>query len=62
MPNWQGNERIDSLRNVLRDGRVSLTVLIAGPTTAVGVNGRARLTADPDLCISFERGGKTSAP
>ena len=58
MPDWKGNERIDSLRNILRDGRVSLMFLIAGTTTALRLNGRARLTADPTLCASFERDGK----
>ena len=58
MPDWKGNERIDSLRNILRDGRVSLMFLIAGSTTAIRVNGRAKLTADPALCDSFERDGK----
>ncbi len=58
MPDWQGNERIDSLRNILRDGRVSLIFLVPGSTTAVRVNGTARLTADTDLCARFERDGK----
>ena len=58
LPDWKGNERIDSLRNILRDGRVSLIFLIAGSTTAVRINGRARLTADPTLCNGFERDGK----
>lgn len=58
MPDWKGNERLDSLRNILRDGRVSLIFLIAGSTTAVRLNGRAKLTADPTLCASFERDEK----
>lgn len=58
MPDWKGNERIDSLRNIVRDGRVSLIFLVAGSTTAVRVNGTARLTADPALCTRFERDGK----
>jgi uncharacterized protein len=58
LPDWQGNERIDSLRNVVRDGRVSLIFLIAGSNTAMRVNGRAILTADPELCARFDRGGK----
>ena len=58
LPDWKGNERIDSLRNILRDGRVSLIFLIAGSTTAVRVNGTAKLTADPDLCHSFTRDDK----
>jgi PPOX class probable FMN-dependent enzyme len=58
LPDWKGNERIDSLRNILRDGRVSLMFLIPGSTTAIRVNGTARLSADPDLCASFTRDGK----
>ncbi|MBC7477975.1 MAG: pyridoxamine 5'-phosphate oxidase family protein [Pseudorhodobacter sp.] len=58
MPDWKGNERIDSLRNILRDGRVSLIFLVAGCTTAVRVNGTARLTADPTLCETFTRDDK----
>ncbi|OYU38481.1 MAG: pyridoxamine 5'-phosphate oxidase [Pseudorhodobacter sp. PARRP1] len=55
MPDWKGNERIDSLRNIIRDGRVSLIFLVAGSTTAVRVNGTAKITADPDLRARFER-------
>ena len=55
MPDWKGNDRIDSLRNIVRDGRVSLIFLIPASTTAVRVNGTARLTADPALCQTFTR-------
>ena len=58
LPDWRGNQRIDSLRNILRDGRVSLMFLIPGSTTALRVNGTARLTADPALCHSFTRDDK----
>lgn len=57
LPDWKGNERIDSLRNILRDGRVSLYFMVPGSTTSVRVNGTARLTADPTLCAQFERQG-----
>ena len=58
LPDWQGNDRIDSLRNIIRDGRCSLMFLIPGTTTALRVNGNARLTADAALCSGFERDGK----
>jgi len=58
LPDWKGNERIDSLRNIVRDGRVSLMFLIPGSTNALRVNGTARLTADPALCASFTRDDK----
>jgi len=58
LPDWRGNNRIDSLRNLLRDGRVSLMFMVPGSTNVVRVNGTARLSADPDLLARFERGGK----
>ena len=62
IPDWKGNERIDSLRNILRDGRISLIFLVAGSTTAVRVNGTARLTADIDLRNQFVRLQGPGAP
>jgi PPOX class probable FMN-dependent enzyme len=58
LPDWRGNERIDSLRNIVRDGRISLIFLIPGSNTAIRVNGTARLTADAALRAGFERDGK----
>ncbi|MCU0903903.1 MAG: pyridoxamine 5'-phosphate oxidase family protein [Tabrizicola sp.] len=58
LPDWHGNNRIDSLRNIVRDGRVSLMFLIPGANNALRVNGTARLTADPDLRARFDRHGK----
>ena len=58
MPDWRGNNRIDSLRNIVRDGRVSLMFLVAGSNNVVRVNGRAKLSADPDVTDSFEQRGK----
>lgn len=59
LPDWKGNERIDSLRNIVRDGRVSLMFLIPGSNNALRVNGTARLTADEGLRDSFAHEGKT---
>lgn len=47
LPDRMGNNRIDTLRNILRDPRVSLMFLIPGSGTVMRVNGRASLTADP---------------
>ncbi|MCC5958310.1 MAG: pyridoxamine 5'-phosphate oxidase family protein [Rhodobacteraceae bacterium] len=55
LPDWKGNERIDSLRNIVRDDRVSLLFLIAGSNVAMRVNGRAKVTADPEIAQRFER-------
>ena len=57
LPDWKGNERIDSLRNIVADGRVSLYFMVPGSTTSVRINGTARLTADPSLRARFARNG-----
>ena len=59
LPDWKGNERIDSLRNIVRDGRVSLLFLVAGSNTALRVNGTAIVTADPALLDSLRRDQST---
>ncbi|PCJ06837.1 MAG: pyridoxamine 5'-phosphate oxidase [Rhodobacteraceae bacterium] len=61
LPDWRGNNRLDSLRNIVRDGRVSLMFLVAGSNNVVRVNGRARVTADQDLRARFEKAGKLPA-
>lgn len=61
MPDWRGNQRLDSLRNVVEDGRVSLMFMVPGSNTVVRVNGRARLTADVDLRARFEQKGRRPA-
>lgn len=58
LPDWRGNDRIDSLRNIVRDGRASLMFMIPGSVNVIRVNGRARVTADAGLCGSFARDGK----
>lgn len=58
LPDRRGNNRIDSLRNVVRDPRVALLFLIPGSGTTFRVNGRATLSADPDLLGSFAVDGK----
>ncbi|MGO4852494.1 MSMEG_1061 family FMN-dependent PPOX-type flavoprotein [Phaeovulum sp. W22_SRMD_FR3] len=58
LPDWKGNDRIDSLRNIVRDPRVSLMFLVAGSNNVMRVNGTARLTADEGVLARFERDGK----
>lgn len=58
LPDWQGNDRIDSLRNIIRDARVSLYFMVPGSTTSLRINGEARITADAALRESFMREGK----
>jgi len=58
MPDRRGNNRVDSLRNIVRDPRVALLFLIPGSGTTLRVNGRAHLSVDPDLLASFAVDGK----
>jgi len=58
MPDWHGNNRIDSLRNIVRDPRVSLMFMVAGSNNVVRVNGTARLTADADMTGRFSKNGR----
>jgi PPOX class probable FMN-dependent enzyme len=58
MPDRRGNNRADSLRNIIRDPRVGLLFLVPGSGTTLRINGRARITTDADLCASFAVEGK----
>lgn len=58
LPDWMGNNRIDSLRNIVRDGRVSLMFMVPGAANVVRVNGRAVLSADEEMRRRFGKGGK----
>lgn len=53
MPDRRGNNRIDSLRNIVRDPRIGLLFLIPGSGTTLRINGTAHLSDDPDLLESF---------
>ena len=58
IPDRRGNNRIDSLKNIVRDPRVALLFLIPGIGETMRVNGRAVISADPALRESFVMGGK----
>src|ERR1700722_16416845 len=58
MPDRRGNNRVDSLRNIVRDPRIALLFLIPGAGSTLRVNGRAHLSVDPDLLASFRVEGK----
>ena len=54
----RGNNRIDSLRNIVRDSRVALLFLIPGVGETLRVIGRAAISTDPDLAASFVVNGR----
>jgi uncharacterized protein len=58
IPDRLGNNRIDSLRNILHDPRVALLFLIPGCGETIRVNGRAAISIDPALAEAFAVNGK----
>lgn len=49
LPDRPGNNRVDSLLNVLTDPRVAVILLVPGVTHALRVSGTAEVSVDPDL-------------
>ncbi|MGJ3259364.1 MAG: pyridoxamine 5'-phosphate oxidase family protein [Rhodospirillales bacterium] len=58
IPDRRGNNRVDTLRNIVRDPRVALLFLIPGSGTTLRINGRAHLSIEPALLESFSEQGK----
>jgi PPOX class probable FMN-dependent enzyme len=58
LPERRGNNRIDSLRNIVLDPRVALLFLISGVGETLHVNGRASITTAPDVLARFVIDGK----
>ncbi len=58
LPDRRGNNRLDSLRNIVRDPQVALLFLIPGIGETLRVNGRAVISAEPALLDSFAVDGK----
>ena len=54
----RGNNRVDTLRNIIEDPRVALLFLIPGSGTTLRINGQAHLSIAPELLKSFEEQGK----
>jgi hypothetical protein len=58
IPDRRGNNRVDTLRNIVRDPRIALMLLIPGSGTTLRINGRAQVSIAPDLLASFKMDGK----
>ena len=58
MPDWRGNNRMDGLRNIVRDGRVSLMFIVPGSNNVVRVNGTATVSVANDLLERFSDKGR----
>ncbi|WP_158932227.1 pyridoxamine 5'-phosphate oxidase family protein [Acidisphaera sp. S103] len=53
IPDRRGNNRIDTLRNIVRDDRIALLFLIPGVGETLRVNGRAAISTAPELIGRF---------
>lgn len=58
LPDRRGNNRIDSLRNIVHDSRVALLFLIPGVGETLRINGEAAISTDPKLLEQFSMNGK----
>jgi uncharacterized protein len=58
IPDRRGNNRIDTLRNLVRDPRISLLFMIPGVGNTLRINGTAQIVVDPELCASFAMQGR----
>jgi PPOX class probable FMN-dependent enzyme len=57
LPERRGNNRIDSLRNLVADRRIALLFLVPGIQETLRVNGHAAVSRNPELCESFTVNG-----
>jgi uncharacterized protein len=58
IPDRRGNNRVDSLRNIITNPHVALLFLIPGVGETLRVNGRATISTEPSLLERFSVGGK----
>ncbi len=58
LPDRRGNNRADSLRNIVRDPRVALLFLVPGQGETLRVNGTGAILAGPELLRRFAVNGK----
>ncbi len=61
IPDRRGNNRLDTLRNIIGDPRIALLFMIPGVDETVRVNGRACITAAPGMRARFAVDGKEPA-
>jgi len=59
IPDRRGNNRLDALRDILEDNRVSVIFFVPGASEVLRIHGTARISADPALTGRFPERGKT---
>ena len=58
LPDWPGNNRLDSFENLIENPRLGMLVLIPGISETLRLNGAAIISTDPDLKRLFVRNSK----
>jgi PPOX class probable FMN-dependent enzyme len=58
IPEWKGNRRVDSLRNIIQSGRIGLLFMTPGLGETLRVNGRASVIRDDEVLASLSTQGK----
>lgn len=58
MPDWPGNNRVDSLANIISNPQVGLLFLIPGVDETLRVNGRAEISINADDLARWEVNGR----
>jgi uncharacterized protein len=58
LPDWPGNNRLDTLSNLIANPRIGLLFLVPGVDESLRVNGLATITIDPSLIARWDVGGK----
>lgn len=58
IPDRRGNNRIDSVRNIVADPRVACMFMIPGVNECLRINGRAAISIDADLCKRLAMDGQ----
>jgi len=54
IPDRRGNNRLDTLRNIVTNPKVAILFLIPGINEALRINGRAEITTEPSLLAQFD--------
>lgn len=58
LPDWPGNNRLDSLENILENPAVGMLFFVPGVDETLRLNGTARVTVDPEVLALWDVGGK----
>ena len=61
IPDRKGNNRLDSLQNIIDNPKVGLLFMIPGVNETLRVNGTAKITTDPKILEPFALNGRPPA-